>query len=341
MCRADADDCSSDRVRGADRDSGESGSEECDGAGGFGAESANGFELCDARAHGVNDAPSAEVGAESDGGVCRENDGPVIVSPGAGEFRRGNDFRAVECARDDAHGFLRVIAAMAKTVGGGREELQLAEPCVDAARGLVAQDPEDGGHEDERENKAHDRRDDDEDERLVPAGRDDDLPSRAHNGCASHTSDERMRRRCWKSPPPGEEIPDDRAEKSGDDDVLSDEVDADHTAANSFRDGGSEDESCYEVEKRGPNDGEFGRQHAGGDDGCDAVGGIVESVEEVEGEGDQDRDDEEDEIGFHEDYEFFRTTVSSTLATSSALSVASSRNSINSLVLMRVIGSFS
>ena len=59
---------------------GECGGEERDGSRGFGAESAEGFSLV-ILTHGVDDAPSAEVGPESDGRVGGEHDGPVEVSP--------------------------------------------------------------------------------------------------------------------------------------------------------------------------------------------------------------------------------------------------------------------
>ena len=47
----------------------------------------------------------------------------------------------VERTGDDAHGFLRVVAAMAEAVGGGGEQLQLAEQSVDGLRRLVPQNP--------------------------------------------------------------------------------------------------------------------------------------------------------------------------------------------------------
>src|SRR5208282_4796350 len=78
---ANTDDRAGDGVRSRDRNSRERCGKQRDSAGGFGAESTNWFQLCDARAHGVNDAPSAEISSESDGSVGREDDGPVVVSP--------------------------------------------------------------------------------------------------------------------------------------------------------------------------------------------------------------------------------------------------------------------
>jgi len=105
----------------------ERGAEEGDGSGGLGAESADGLELGDLGAHGVNDAPATEVGAERDGGVSGKDDGPVPVPPVGGEIGLGHDAGGVEGAGDDAHGFLSVVAAVSETIGGRRHQLKLAK----------------------------------------------------------------------------------------------------------------------------------------------------------------------------------------------------------------------
>jgi hypothetical protein len=67
-------------------------------------------------------------------------------------------------------------------------------------------------------------------------------------------------------------------------------IEADHASADSFSDGGAKEKGGEKIERRGPQDGQFRRQDAGGNDRGDAVGGVVKSVEEVEGQRDQDRD---------------------------------------------------
>src|SRR5579872_834673 len=111
--------CSRDGVGRADRDSGQSGGEERDGASGFGTESTDGFELGDAGSHGMDDAPSAEVSAKSDGGVSGKDDRPVEMSPCAFEFGGGNDIGAEQGAGNNAHGLLSVVASVTEAVGGG------------------------------------------------------------------------------------------------------------------------------------------------------------------------------------------------------------------------------
>ena len=300
MSRAYSHDCSRDRVGGADRNSGESSGEEGDGASSFGTESADGFELGDAGSHGVDDAPPAEVGAESDGGVGGEDDRPMIVPPSAFEFLGSNDVGAKQGAGDNAHRLLSVVAAVAEAVGGGREELQFAEPGVDASRRLVAEDPKDGRHKNEGEDEAHDGCNHDKDQSLVPTGSDDDLEGAgANNSGSSHAPDEGVRGGSGQTPPPGEEIPNNGAEQACDHHVLSDGFDVDHATADGFGDGGPEQERGNEIKERGPDYGYFRGKDAGGDDGGNAVGGVVKSIEKVEGESDQNGDDEEQEVRFH------------------------------------------
>src|SRR5215469_4636236 len=106
------DDCAGDGVSRADRDTREGRSEQRDGAGSLGAESADGFELGDAGTHGVDDAPSAEICPEGDRGVGGEDDGPVKASPGAFEFGCADDVCAEQSAGNNAHGFLSIIATV-------------------------------------------------------------------------------------------------------------------------------------------------------------------------------------------------------------------------------------
>ena len=46
-------------------------------------------------------------------------------------------------AGDDPHRLLRVVAAVSEAVGGGRHQLQAAEPAIDAAWGGRVEDPQD------------------------------------------------------------------------------------------------------------------------------------------------------------------------------------------------------
>src|SRR4029077_113858 len=76
-----ADNRTGDGVRGAHGNSCQSGCEQRDGSRCFGTEAAHRLQFGDARSHGVNDAPTAEVSSQSDGSMGGEDDGPVIVAP--------------------------------------------------------------------------------------------------------------------------------------------------------------------------------------------------------------------------------------------------------------------
>ena len=138
MSCAHSDDGAGDGVSGAHRYSGQGCGEESNCTGGFGAESADRFQLGDAGAHRVDDAPSAEVSTEGYSSVCGQDDGPVKVSPGGLELSGRDEVSAEEGAGNDPHGFLGVIAAMAQAIGRGGEELELAKPGIDTLRRLVA-----------------------------------------------------------------------------------------------------------------------------------------------------------------------------------------------------------
>jgi hypothetical protein len=60
----------------------------------------------------------------------------------------------------------------------------------------------------------------------------------------------------------------------------------DHASADHFGDGGAEQERGHKIKERGPQHGQLGRQDARRDDGGDAVGGVVKSVQEIEDQGD-------------------------------------------------------
>ena len=80
----------------------------------------------------MDDAPAAEISAGRDGSVGGKNNGPTITSPIAKHVRLRHEAGGVKCARNDAHGLLRVVAAVTQTVSGSREKLQLTKPFIDS-----------------------------------------------------------------------------------------------------------------------------------------------------------------------------------------------------------------
>src|ERR1700739_1508707 len=174
MDGTDADDSAGDGVSGADGNSGERGAEQSDGSSALGTESAERFELGDFLAHGVDDAPSSEISTGGDGGVSGQNDRPVKVPPVGQHVGFRPKRGGVERAGDNAHGFLRIVAAMAETVCRSGEQLEFAEPLVNRLRSFVLENPVGGDPEDQAEKHAHEGSDDDEDESFVPALGNDD-----------------------------------------------------------------------------------------------------------------------------------------------------------------------
>src|SRR5207245_9973661 len=108
---ADPHDRARDGVRGADRNAGEGGADQRDRAGGLGAEAAEGAELGDAHAHGLDDPPAPGHRAEAERRVRREHDPERHIKLGAEVARREEEHR------DDAHRLLGIIAVLLFTTG--------------------------------------------------------------------------------------------------------------------------------------------------------------------------------------------------------------------------------
>src|SRR5690606_29699883 len=107
---ADADDGAGDRVSGRDRDAEEGRCEERDRAARFGAKALHWGEASDLGTHRMHDAPSAHEGAQRHCGLTADDDPEGHLEFGAGYSL------AEEQHGDDAHGFLRIVAAMPKRV---------------------------------------------------------------------------------------------------------------------------------------------------------------------------------------------------------------------------------
>ena len=103
--------------------------EQRDRAAGLGAEAADRLQLGDLLAHGLDDAPAAEQRAER-----RSRRSSTITTQIGSVDRAVGDAGGDQQQPDDAHRLLRVVAAVAEAVERRRDELQPAEPAVDASR---------------------------------------------------------------------------------------------------------------------------------------------------------------------------------------------------------------
>ena len=112
-------------MRGRNRNAEIGRAEQRDCPAGLGAESLHRGQARDLRAHRVHDAPAAEQRAQAHRGLTGDHHPERHV-----EFAAQVPLR-VEQHRDDAHGLLRVVAAVAERIERRRDELQVAEGAVD------------------------------------------------------------------------------------------------------------------------------------------------------------------------------------------------------------------
>src|SRR5579871_338889 len=160
--RADADDRAGDGVRRRDRDAGEGGEEEGEGAGGLRAEAADRLEARDLHPHRLDDPPAAERGADAhrqvageddpEGARVEDGDVDVLLHHAAGD----------QDGDDDAHRLLRVVAAVAERVERGGEQLPAAEAAVDDGGAPATEQPVQRQHHREADAEADQRGEDDE-----------------------------------------------------------------------------------------------------------------------------------------------------------------------------------
>ncbi len=84
--------------------------------------------------------------------------------------------------------------------------------------------------------------------------------------------------------------------QAGEQDGLVHGFDVNHAFADGVRDGGAEHEDGDEIPEGGPENRTEWRQNTSGDDGSDGIGGVVPTVGELEGEGEEDNGEKELEV---------------------------------------------
>jgi hypothetical protein len=165
---------------------------------------------------------------------------------------------------------------------------------VDPGWRRLAEDPQVGEHQQEAEHHAEQRRQHDEQDRLLQAARVQHAEAGLGHAGPGEAADQGVRGGGRQPEPPRGEVPGDCPDQAGEDDRL-----ADHAGVDGLADGvgdpGMEDEEGDEVEGRCPHHRDPRGEHAGRHHGGDRVGGIVEAVGEVEHERQQDDGDDRDE----------------------------------------------
>ena len=184
----DTDDGPGDGVRRAHRDAGHGRADEGDGASRLGTEAADRLQLGDPHPHRLDDAPAAEGRPQCDGGMAHED------HPDGHVERLAKVAGAEQQHRDDPHGLLRVVGAVAQAVQRRRHQLQPPEETVDARRRAVPDQEHHQGHRDHAQHQPEGRRDEDECKDLGDAAHHDDMRTRGGNPGAGEPGDERVRR---------------------------------------------------------------------------------------------------------------------------------------------------
>ena len=103
----------------------------------------------------MDDAPAAEQRAQRHGRLAGDDHPEWHVKALAEITLRKQEYG------DDAHGLLRVVAAVAEGIERGGDELHDAEGAIDGKRCLPHEDPRDGQHQHQRQEETDGRRHED------------------------------------------------------------------------------------------------------------------------------------------------------------------------------------
>src|SRR5437773_6261722 len=106
----------------------------------------------------MDNAPSTEISASSDGAVGGQNNEPFISAPVVVHVIGAHITSGIQGTGNNAHGLLRVVAAVSQTIGSCRDKLQLPEPNIHVPRGRVSQQPITNYAKNQRDDKANHQR---------------------------------------------------------------------------------------------------------------------------------------------------------------------------------------
>ena len=287
------------------------------------------LELRDPLAEGADDAPAPGVRAGRDraGGG---DDHPDRRAVEVGAQVAGGDERE----DDDAHRLLRVVRSVGECEEARRHELRPAKHVVDEPGRPAPDDPEEHDHEQRRSRHAEHGRGKRGDEHLLhqPAGDEHVEPVRRDRR-AGDAADQRVARARREPQVPRCEVPADRADQAGEDDLEGDGGGVDD-ARRHGRGHLERHEGAGEVQDRCHDHGDARVPRARRDSRRDGVRRVVEAVREVEEERDPDDGDEQKgdvshaataRLGAIDHQAFLTTILPITLATVSQASTASSR----------------
>ncbi len=287
---SNADNGAGDRVRGADGDAKGGGADEGEAASGLGREAAEGIELGDALAHGLDDAPAARHGSPGNSQVAA-NEHPVRNDEGL-EQTSGHERR-----RDNAHAFLRVVGAVAEAVASGGDELQAAEPLINFQGALPANDPTRDDRDGHSQEHAKQRREKNKDDGLNPAAKDERAEAGLCYCRATETTNQGVRGTGREAENQRDQVPNNRTEQTREQDLLVHQFDVNHALADGAGNSGAEEKCRDEIPECGPEDSTERSEDARGNDRSDGIGGVMPAVREFEREREGNDEKEEREAG--------------------------------------------
>ena len=248
----------------------------------FGRKAFDRFQLDHVDPDGLDDSPSADRGAE------RHREGTEQLYFYRDPVACLNHPAADQSQRDDAHGFLRIVAAVRVGHQSGGSDLQFGKPFVHGFLGSRAKQPVQEFHDKKTDHEANKRGGEERNNHLVQyrgpvnhtefAGHDD-------RG-ADQASDERVGRTARQGNVPRDQIPYNCAAQSAGDHILSQMPD-NQTGSNGFRHVDA-DEGADEIKRR--------RHHRRGpraedpccDGGCNRICCVVEPIDKIENQREKD-----------------------------------------------------
>ncbi len=249
-------------------------------------ESVHGMHFENLAADRADDLPAADARAKCHGGRAEE-------LHDIRHLERLDEAARDERERDDAHRLLRIVRAVGECHERRRYDLQAVGREIDRRRLVRMAESEDELHHEEADQHRRDRRQHERQHDLHDAPAVERRRARRDEHGADDATNQRVRRARRHAEPPRQEVPDDRADKAGDDDHLIHEIGAhDDIAANRLRHA-RRNHRADEIEHCRADDGDARSDRARRDTRRDGVRRIVETIDEIKGECEQHDHDEE------------------------------------------------
>lgn len=249
---------------------------EDDGSGGeISRETVNGFDFENFRAHRLDNLPAANGCAERHRGRCR-NFNPKRY------FETIQMSGSDESKGDNPHGLLRVVRTMCKRLRCSRKDLHGAEAFVDGMRTLLRKNPFEDRHNDITDDKCNKRRQQKSFHDFNEPAPFEVIRTGSNKHRTGQSTDQRMRGGGRNAQPPGRQIPDNRSKQCGGNHFQAViERSRICNAAADFLRNTREENGAEEIHECCQNDRRTRFERTSRYRGCNRIGCIMETVNEV------------------------------------------------------------